>query len=248
MPAATWRAIAPASIAGRDGAAAVWTGRQMLVWGGHGRVHDQGLRPLRDGAAYDPAEDRWSPIPNAPAGGQGTSARGCVDGVEDAGVARQRPDGPAVGATDDPARRSWRRIAQSPLGPRESFSTVWTGHELIVFGGSSGDGLATPVGAAYDPASDRWQALAAAPIGARLDHAAVWTGREMLIWGGRDTRGVLADGAAFHPWADRWRPIAGRTASAMAATAWTGTRMLIWDRPSGTGRTSGALYDPVRNR
>ena len=27
MPAATWRAIAPASIAGRDGAAAVWTGR-----------------------------------------------------------------------------------------------------------------------------------------------------------------------------------------------------------------------------
>ena len=54
----------------------------------------------------------------------------------------------------------------SPIGPRESFSTVWTGHELIVFGGSSGDGLATPAGAAYDPASDRWQALAAAPIGA----------------------------------------------------------------------------------
>jgi hypothetical protein len=24
--------------------------------------------------------------------------------------------------------------------------------------------------------------------------------------------------------------------------------MLIWDRPSGTGRTSGALYDPARNR
>ena len=24
--------------------------------------------------------------------------------------------------------------------------------------------------------------------------------------------------------------------------------MLIWDKPSGTGRTSGALYDPARNR
>ena len=47
----------------------------------------------------------------------------------------------------------------------------------------------------------------------------------MLIWGGRDTCGALADGAAYDPRADRWRPIAARTASAVAATAWTGTRM-----------------------
>jgi hypothetical protein len=136
MRTGTWRAIAPAPIAGRDGAAAVWTGRQLLVWGGHGRVTGQGLRPLRDGAAYDPAGDRWSaiPIPNAPAGVQGTSAAAAWTGSRMLVWLGNAPDGPAVGATYDPARRSWRRTAQSPLGPRESFSTVWTGHELIVFG------------------------------------------------------------------------------------------------------------------
>jgi Sporulation and spore germination len=248
MPTGAWRSIAPAPIAGRDGAAAVWTGRQLLVWGGHGRSGYQGLRPLRDGAAYDPAGDRWSPIPTAPAGVQGTSAAAAWTGSRMLVWLGNAPDGPAVGATYDPARRSWRRIAPSPIGARESFSTVWTGYELIVFGGSSGDGLATPVGAAYDPVSDRWRVLPAAPMAARLDHAAAWTGREMLIWGGRDTRGSFADGAAYDPRADRWRPIAGRPASAVAASAWTRTRMLIWDGPSGTGGTTGALYDPVRDR
>jgi hypothetical protein len=116
------------------------------------------------------------------------------------------PDGPAVVATYDPARRAWRRIAPSPIGPRESFSTVWTGRELIVFGGSIGDGLATPAGAAYDPVSDHWRILPAAPIAVRVDHAAVWTGREMLVWGGRDGRRSVGDGAAYDPRTDRWRP------------------------------------------
>jgi hypothetical protein len=116
-----------------------------------------------------------------------------------------------------------------------------------VFGGSSGNGLATPAEAAYAPASDRWPLLASAPIATRLDHAAVWTGREMLVWGGHGGRRSFGDGAAYDPRADRWRPIAGRGASPVAA-AWTGTRMLVWDAPSAGGRTTGALYDPVPDR
>jgi hypothetical protein len=143
-PTGSWRAIPTAPIAGRDGPAAVWTGRQLLVWGGHGRIPNQGLRPLTDGAAYDPASDRWQPIPRAPAGVQGTSTAAAWTGSRMLVWVGNAPDGPAVGATYDPAGRSWRRIAPSPLGPRESFSAVWTGDELIVFGGSSGDGLSTP--------------------------------------------------------------------------------------------------------
>jgi hypothetical protein len=90
--------------------------------------------------------------------------------------------------------------------------------------------------------------LPSAPIATRLDHAAVWTGSEMLIWGGRDARRSFADGAAYDPRADRWRPIAGRGASPVAAAAWTGTRMLVWDGPATAGRTTGALYNPVRDR
>jgi hypothetical protein len=150
------------------------------------------------------------------------------------------PDGPTVGATYDPARRAWRRIAPSPIGSREFFSTAWTGRELIMFSRSSGDGLAAPAGAAYDPVSDRWRLLAPAPIAARLDHAAVWTGREMLVWGGRDGRRSFGEGAAYDPPADRWGPMAGRSGSSVAA-AWTGTRMLVWDGSSTGGRTGGAF-------
>jgi hypothetical protein len=246
-PTGDWRSIATAPIVGRDGPAAVWTGRQLLVWGGHGRIPNQGLRPLADGAAYDPVSDRWQPIPSAPAGVRGTSTAAVWTGSRMLVWAGNAPDGPAVGASYDPAQRSWRRIAPSPIGPRESFSAVWTGEELVVFGGSSGDGLPTPAGAAYRPASDRWRVLPAAPIATRVDHAAVWTGRELLLWGGRDARRSFADGAAYDPRANRWRPIARRTASAVAAAAWTGTRMLVWDAPV-AGHTSGALYDPTRDR
>jgi hypothetical protein len=61
MSTATWRVTAPAPIAGRDGAAAVWTGRQLLVWGGRGRSGSQGLHPLCDGAAYYPPATAGSP-------------------------------------------------------------------------------------------------------------------------------------------------------------------------------------------
>jgi hypothetical protein len=96
MPTGTRRAIAPAAIAGRDGAAAVWTGCQLLVWGGHSRIPGVGLRPLRDGATYDPAGDRWQPIPTVPAGVQGTSAAAAWTGsrmVVWLGNAPGRPDG-----------------------------------------------------------------------------------------------------------------------------------------------------------
>ena len=137
----------------------MWTGRQLLVWGGHGRTGSQGLHPLRDGAAYDPAGDRWQPIPNAPVGVQGTSAAAAWTGSKMLVWLGNAPDGPSDGATNDPARQTWSPIAPSPIGSRESFSTIWTGHELIVFGESSRDGLATPAGAAYDPASDHWRVL-----------------------------------------------------------------------------------------
>jgi hypothetical protein len=99
MPTGTWRAIAPAPIAGRDGAVAVWTGRQLLVWGGHGRVPGAGLRPLRDGAAYDPAGDRWQLIPTAPAGVQGRSAAAAWTGSRMLVWLGNAPDGLTVEAT-----------------------------------------------------------------------------------------------------------------------------------------------------
>lgn len=62
----TWRTLPPAPLEARERHAAVWTGEEMLVWGGTPRHH--GVGDLLDGARYDPATDSWAPIAPAPHG------------------------------------------------------------------------------------------------------------------------------------------------------------------------------------
>ena len=64
-------------------------------------------------------------------------------------------------------------------------TAVWTGSEMIVWGGN----YATNTGGRYNPSTDSWTAtsLTNAPS-ARADHTAVWTGSEMIVWGGSVSR------------------------------------------------------------
>lgn len=72
-----WRSLPPAPVAPRTAPATVWSGKEVLVWGGLGRPGSGGgsgspldqvleprtdVSPLGDGAAYDPAADRWRPL------------------------------------------------------------------------------------------------------------------------------------------------------------------------------------------
>lgn len=50
---------------GRTGAAAVWTGKRLLVWGGRMVLAGEDVTPPH-GLAYDPRANRWSPLPQAP--------------------------------------------------------------------------------------------------------------------------------------------------------------------------------------
>ncbi len=89
----------------RSGFAAVWTGRQVLVWGGYTGSFTTPVIPPH-GVAYDPAADRWSALP------------------------------------------------MSPLHGRNGPTAVWTGHQMIVWGGSINNGLKETDfkdGAAYRP-------------------------------------------------------------------------------------------------
>ena len=66
---------------------------------------------------------------------------------------------------------------------RTSHTAVWTGSEMIVWGGW--DGISPlNTGGRYNPSTDSWAATstATAPT-ARLLHTAVWTGSEMIVWG-----------------------------------------------------------------
>jgi hypothetical protein len=159
--------------------------------------------------------------------------------------------GTADGGSGPGVAEGWRRLAAAPLSPRVGHSAVWTGTELLLWGGRVPGGGAKADGAAYDPAGDRWRRLPPAPVAGRFGHAAVWTGTEVLVWGGmRPARAgrsevALADGAAYQPATRRWRriapaPFAGDTA------LWTGSELLAFGR-EGAGpaaRLGVAAYQP----
>jgi N-acetylneuraminic acid mutarotase len=170
----------------------------------------------------------------------------------------------ARGASFDPATNTWSLLPPSPLGPREYHSAVWTGREMIVWGGTryaSGNpctGNGPPVrcwadGAAYDPATGGWRSIPAAPVSGRSHHTAVWTGSRMIVFGGFVT-GSVTRGASFDPATNRWEalpaaPIEHERREALGA--WTGSEMLVWGGSYGQNdgrRINGAAYDPARRR
>jgi len=72
--------------------------------------------------------------------------------------------------------------------PRIWHVDVWTGQELIVWGGCTGSTSCSNevyTGGRYDPSSDSWlgTSIQSAPS-ERANSSAIWTGAEMLVWGG----------------------------------------------------------------
>src|SRR5205085_2454576 len=178
--APSWRALPQAPIAGRVYEGVVWTGTELIVWGGVSRSgHD-----LSDGAAYDPATRAWHRIASVPAGLRATAPGAVWTGRTAVFWAGNSPDGPVGGAAYDPRRDAWRRLPAGPLGPREGYSTIWTGKELLVVGGSSGDGFAVPVAAAADPRTGTWHLVPALErLKGLLPNGAVWDGKEAFVTG-----------------------------------------------------------------
>jgi hypothetical protein len=63
-----WRRMSDPPLEGaRFDGTAVWTGREMTIWGGD---ETGGVDGAPDGAAYEPHEDRWRRIQRAPIHGR----------------------------------------------------------------------------------------------------------------------------------------------------------------------------------
>ena len=79
------------------------------------------------------------------------------------------------------------RYQYTPNG-RQFHTAVWTGSEMIVWGGQSfynGSNHYLNTGGRYDPDTDAWTATSATNVPhGRSFHSAVWTGSEMIVWGG----------------------------------------------------------------
>jgi hypothetical protein len=218
----TWRAVtnegAPSS---RALAGAVWTGDEMIVWGGAGCSTPDcwGTRhSLSDGARYRPADDIWTPMSN-------------------------------------------------DLDDRLGHAMVWTGAEVLVWGGfwfvegvGPGAGGWNPDtygvrgdGARYDPATDVWTPLAAAGAPEARWPYGLWTGDALLLWGGwaptRYYEPPVQGGARYDSTTDAWAPIASDNEPEeriYPTVIWTGEEMLVWgghDRMRPLPSESGSYYD-----
>lgn len=236
-----WRTMSQAPLEVSGGRSAVWTGEEMLVWGGE--VGDGSHGRPDDGAAYDPSSDSWTQLPASPswslAGHSAiwTGAEMIVWG----GVGMQ-----GRGAAFDPSAGSWRSLPPAPTEARFRHAAVWTGTEMIMWGGADGSEESLATGAAYNPVSDSWRELPPAPLSGRDSPTAVWTGTEMIVWGGFDyLEGGLGDGAAYDPASDTWREIPRSPGSAVlgdTTVAWNGQEMVV---VSGAGEF--AMYSPAED-
>lgn len=183
-----------APIAGRVGPAGVWTGTEMLVWGGAELLEPSGEAALGDGAAFNPSTGEWRTLAAAPIVGRSypaavwTGAELFVWGGSQNGVTL------ADGAAYDPVADTWRMLPEAPIGDASKGLALWTGEEVIVLTGMrSVDGAGVLIGeaAAYDPAANSWRRLADPPGTAMPPYPqAVWTGETVLatLWPHPDER------------------------------------------------------------
>src|SRR6266403_348402 len=174
----TWTATSTTNAPdGRAYHTAVWTGSEMIVWGGLG----VGLVYLNTGARYNPSTDRWTPtnVPTASADHTAvwTGSEMIVWGGTGNGF---------VNARYDPSTDSWTATSTTNApDARTGHTAVWTGSQMIVWGGYNSSSFYLNSGGKYNPSTDSWTAtsLFNAPTARQL-HTAVWTGSQMIVWGG----------------------------------------------------------------
>jgi hypothetical protein len=102
--------------------------------------------------------------------------------------------------------------APSELVGRAFHASIWTGTEMLVWGGTNGEGAPLENGAAYNPRTDTWRMLPAAPLAARSHMTSVWNGELWMIYGGHLAKqaGVAllplaTDGAVYNPKTNTWK-------------------------------------------
>jgi hypothetical protein len=126
------------------------------------------------------------------------------------------------------AAEGWRRLAAAPLSPRVGHSAVWTGSELLVWGGRVPGGAPKADGAAYDPARDRWRRLPSAPLAGRFGHAVVLADGTLAAFTYRDSERAC-HGGLYDLAAGTWRRVGSCPLLPIMypQPIWTGSRIVL---------------------
>ncbi len=247
----SWQATSTTNApSARKSHTAVWTGTEMLIWGG-----DAGsFTPLGDGKKYNPQSDSWAPIADANSPLPRRDHTAVWTGSEMI-VWGGLSNGSRVndGGRYNPSNNSWTPTSTNSgvPGGREFHTAIWTGTKMIVWGGNEQDVGEVNSGASYEPVTDSWLTIAPAPIEERESHTAIWTGNEMIVWGGEnDNYEFLQDGARYSPSSDSWVELnLGNSAPSERTghtAVWTGSEMIVWGGKFPYLNTGG-IYDLALN-
>jgi hypothetical protein len=238
----------------RAGHTAVWTGAEMIIWGGGWNT----------GGRYDPTLNIWTATStgaNVPeARGGNTAIWTGTEMIIWGGYKFQNGGFQVIntGGRYNPITDTWATTSLGTNVPsgRTGHTAVWTGSQMIVWGGGYFDEDVTQDGGRYDPSTDSWQptSIGANVPDGRSYHSAIWTGQEMIIWGGFDYYGGIYgfnSGARYDPASDSWifTSLVNAPLGRYAHTAvWTGNEMIVWGGYLSLlydGTNTGAKYDPI---
>jgi len=237
---------------GRGGHTAVWTGTEMIIWGGIRSSFF--FTPFNTGGRYNPSTDNWATTSttNAPAGRYSHTAVWTGSQMIVWGGSGNNNNPLNTGGKYNPGTDSWTATSTTNVPtPRFDHTAVWTGSQMIVWGGfNNSNELNT--GGRYNPGTNSWTSTSAtnAPIG-RYGHTAVWAGNQMIVWGGINSGTGVNTGGRYNPSTNSWTATSTTNAPdprVNHTAVWTGTTMIIWGGDNGgSSFRTGAKYFPGTN-
>jgi len=253
--AGIWRRLPTAPSPGPSAlTVSVWTGRQMVIFG---RAYPKPPLGIDVAAAYSPSSNTWrrlTPL-KGPAGNFQGEYHAVWTGQEMLVL------GPGDFQAYNPLSDRWRRPAAPPTAVDGAGLVVWTGKEVIDWGGGCcGDAFATGWG--FNPVTNRWRKLPSSPLAPSQSPSGVWTGHALIVLvSGLDPDGKpypsrFARIAAYNPVCKAWRRLAPLPASRFNAdVVWDGHEMLVvggvvaaqGGKPGSPAKV-GFAYDPKTNR
>ena len=174
----------------------------MIIWGGY---HLDAF--LGDGSRYSPTAGTWTSMTPTNAltpRGSHTAIWAGSEMIIWGGKNGSGNTGLNDGSCYNPTVDEWRAIPNglpnTPAG-RLHHTAVWTGSEMIVWGGDlNSHGSAFNDGGRYNPSSNTWAMVptTGAPS-PRTEHAAAWTGEEMIVCGGWNLITYYTDTWSYTP-------------------------------------------------
>ncbi len=148
---------------------------------------------------------------------------------------------PRNGGAYDPAHDRWRTVPNAPIVGRSRPVIAWTGHEVVVFGGSRNDRPQLD-GAAWDPATNRWRTISTSPLSGSEPVGGLVDGRLLVV--------TSTAAAAYDPAEDRWESLPAAPIRAGWRTAVVaGARLVVIAFGDGaTPPVDWAVWDAVAER